>query len=48
MRAGGEVWPGLVTRREKEIDLYLEGTAIPRLLPQAGEELPAIDIRLGE
>ncbi len=48
VRAGGEVWQGLVTRREKEIDLYLEGTAIPRLLPQAGEELPAIDIRLGE
>jgi len=48
VRAGGKVWPGLVTRREREIDLYLEGTAIPRLLPRAGEELPMIDIRLGE
>ncbi|MDR4513875.1 lysozyme [Nitrosomonas sp.] len=48
IRAGGKVWQGLVTRREREIDLYLEGTAIPRLLPQAGEELPDIDIRKGE
>lgn len=48
VRAGGKVWPGLVTRREREIDLYLEGTAIPRLLPEAGEELPEIDIRRGE
>lgn len=48
VRAGGKVWQGLVTRRESEIDLYLEDTAIPRLLPQAGEELPAIDIREGE
>ena len=48
VRAGGEVWQGLVTRREREIDLYLEDTAIPRLLPQAGEELPEIDIRVGE
>ncbi|SEN40782.1 lysozyme [Nitrosomonas marina] len=48
IRAGGKVWQGLVTRREREIDLYLEGTAIPRLLPQEGEELPDIDIRKGE
>lgn len=48
IRAGGKVWQGLVTRREREIDLYLEGTAIPRLLPQEGEELPDIDIREGE
>lgn len=48
VRAGGKVWQGLVTRREREIDLYLEGTAIPRLLPQEGEELPDIDIREGE
>ncbi|MBX3630814.1 MAG: lysozyme [Nitrosomonas sp.] len=48
IRAGGKVWQGLVTRREHEIDLYLEGTTIPRLLPQEGEELPDIDIRTGE
>ena len=48
VRAGGKVWPGLVTRRESEIDLYLQDTAIPRLVPQAGEELPPIDIRDGE
>lgn len=48
IRAGGKVWQGLVTRREREIDLYLEGTAIPRLLPQEGEEFPDIDIREGE
>lgn len=48
VKAGGKVWPGLVTRREREIDLYLEDTAIPRLLPPPEEELPAIDIRLGE
>ena len=48
IRAGGKVYQGLVTRRENEIDLYLENTTIPRLLPRAGEELPDIDIRLGE
>ncbi|SEQ96845.1 Phage-related lysozyme (muramidase), GH24 family [Nitrosomonas sp. Nm51] len=48
IRAGGKMWQGLVTRREREVDLYLEGTAIPRLLPQEGEELPDIDIRKGE
>ncbi|MBX3640999.1 MAG: lysozyme [Nitrosomonas sp.] len=48
IRAGGKVWQGLVTRREREIDLYLEGTAIPRLLPGEGEELLDIDIREGE
>lgn len=48
VRAGGKVYQGLVTRRENEINLYLEGTTIPRLLQQAGEELPDIDIRIGE
>ena len=48
VRVGSKVWKGLVTRREREIDLYLQGTAIPRLLPEAGEELPVIDIRAGE
>lgn len=48
IRAGGKVFQGLVTRRENEIDLYLENTSIPRLLPRAGEELPDIDIRMGE
>lgn len=48
VRAGGKVWQGLVTRRESEIDLYLQDTAIPRLVPQVGEELPPIDIRHGE
>jgi len=48
VKAGGKEWPGLVTRRENEINLYLENTSIPRLLPQAGEELSEIDIRIGE
>ncbi len=48
VKAGGKTFQGLVTRREKEIDLYIEGTTIQRLLPQAGEELRAIDIRVGE
>ncbi|MFW5443587.1 MAG: lysozyme [Methylococcaceae bacterium] len=48
IRAGGKVFQGLVTRREREINLYLENTSIPRLLPRVGEELPDIDIRVGE
>lgn len=47
-RAGGREWPGLVTRREREIDLYFDGLPKPRGLPPATEDVSPIDIRVGE
>lgn len=46
-KAGGKVWPGLVTRRDGEIELFFDGTkmVIPREAPLPSEE---IDIRSGE
>lgn len=46
-KAGGRVFPGLVTRREKEIVLFFAGTraAVSRAMPSEAE---AIDIRIGE
>lgn len=46
-KAGGNTWPGLVTRREGEIALFFEGTkmAIPKEAPLPSDE---IDIRSGE
>lgn len=46
-KAGGRVFPGLVTRREKEIALFFSGTraTISRDMPS---EAQAIDIRTGE
>jgi lysozyme len=46
-KAGDKTWPGLVTRREREIGLFIEGTkiAIPKEAPLPSDE---IDIRSGE
>jgi GH24 family phage-related lysozyme (muramidase) len=44
--AGGKMLPGLVTRREREIDLFMEGVTITRGTP-ANEDLSPIDIRTG-
>lgn len=46
--AGGEPWPGLKTRREREIALFFEGMAIPAGDAAAGSALSPIDIRVGE
>ena len=43
--AKGKVWPGLQTRREREIDLYFEGLAAP---PPSTEITSPIDIFVGE
>ncbi len=48
VKAGGKEWPGLKTRREREIDLFFEGIGRPRAVPPAGEELSPVDIRKGE
>ncbi len=48
VNAGGRELPGLVTRREKEIDLFFDGVPIPRAAPGADEDLSPIDIRSGE
>jgi lysozyme len=48
VKAGGRELPGLKTRREGEIDLYFEGLAIPRAVPEAGLDLSPIDILSGE
>ena len=42
--AGGKTWPGLVTRREREIDLFFEGRPKVRGVPLPGEDLSVIDI----
>jgi GH24 family phage-related lysozyme (muramidase) len=46
--AGGKQWPGLVTRREREIILFFDGLPTTRAVPQPGEDLSPIDIRKGE
>jgi len=48
VRAGGRELEGLKTRREREIKLFFEGMAIPRLAPSEGGEMASIDIRTGE
>lgn len=45
--AGGKPWPGLVTRREREVALYFDGAREPRSAPD-NEDLSPIDIRRGE
>jgi lysozyme len=45
VKARGKTFPGLVTRRNREVALYLEGT---RLLPALEENLQPIDIQEGE
>ncbi|MDY7233335.1 lysozyme [Hyalangium rubrum] len=47
-KAKGKVLPGLVARREAEIDLFVEGTAISRAEPPFDEQLPEIDLYEGE
>jgi GH24 family phage-related lysozyme (muramidase) len=42
--AAGKTLPGLVRRREREIDLYFEGRPKVRAIPLPGEDLSPIDI----
>jgi GH24 family phage-related lysozyme (muramidase) len=46
--SGGKPWPGLQTRREREIALFFDGQLQPRAAPPATEDLSPIDIRAGE
>lgn len=46
--AGGKPWPGLRTRREREIELYFDGIPQPRAVPRAGEAISPLDIQAGE
>ncbi len=46
--ADGKPWPGLVTRRQREIALFFSGVEKPRVIPRLGERLTPIDIRGGE
>jgi lysozyme len=46
--AGGKKWPGLQKRREREIELFFDGLAIPRAVPRFGEIVSPIDITKGE
>lgn len=47
-QAGGKTYPGLVTRREREIALFFDGQPVPRELPRAGEDVSEVDVRTGE
>ena len=47
-KAGGRVFPGLVTRRRNETALFFAGKAIPRPVPSRDEDLTPIDIQTGE
>lgn len=46
--AGGKTYPGLVTRRARELDLFFEGLPHMRAAPPAAETEALIDIRVGE
>ncbi len=46
--ADGKLLPGLMTRREREIELFFEGTGVLRGAPPPGEDLTPIDIAIGE
>lgn len=46
-KAGGREVAGLRNRRQREIDLYYEGTLTPKAAPSAGEDMSTIDIRTG-
>ncbi|WP_373500504.1 lysozyme [Desulfococcus sp.] len=48
VKAGGREFPGLKTRREREIELFFENMTIPRAVPPADMDLTPIDIREGE
>lgn len=45
--AGGKEVPGLVNRRNREIELYYDGTLTPRAVPVPGEDMSPIDILSG-
>lgn len=48
VKAGGRELPGLVTRREKEIELFFDGLPVPRAVAPEGPEIAPIDVRMGE
>ncbi len=46
--AGGRQLPGLVKRRDAEIDLFFDGLPVPRAVLAPGADMSPIDIRQGE
>lgn len=46
--AGGKKWPGLVTRREREIELFFDGLPMPERPPGPAAVLEPLDIRAVE
>ncbi len=48
IKAGGRELPGLITRREREIELFYEGVGIPRAAPPETMDMSPIDVRTGE
>jgi lysozyme len=46
--ANGKPWPGLATRRQREVTLFFTGITKPRVIPRLGERLTPIDVRAGE
>ncbi len=48
VKAGGRELPGLVTRREREIELFFDGLPVARAAPPPGVEVEPVDIRAGE
>jgi GH24 family phage-related lysozyme (muramidase) len=46
--AGGREVSGLKARREREIELFFDGMAIPRAAPSPDEDLSPIDVGKGE
>ena len=46
-KAGSREVAGLRNRRQREIDLYYEGTLTPKAAPSASEDMSPIDIRTG-
>ena len=48
VKAGGRELPGLVTRREREIELFFDGLPVARAAPPPDVEVEPVDIRAGE
>ncbi len=48
IKAGGRELEGLVIRRQREIELFYDGLARARTMPQIGADLSLIDIQVGE
>jgi GH24 family phage-related lysozyme (muramidase) len=48
VQAGGKPWPGLVKRRQAEIDLFFKGLLQPKGAPSATEPVTPLDIRATE